>query len=62
MPHLSNWQEFGLTTGQDKQTEPVNEYDRVYGAWKCNVQYKTKPEAQVVLPNTPEPFANIRSK
>ena len=62
MPHLPNWQEFGVTTGQDKQTEPVNEYDRLYGTWTCNVKYVSKPEPEPVLPNTPSPFANVRSK
>lgn len=37
-PDQPNWQEMGITTGSDKQTEAVNEYDKRYGTYKDKVQ------------------------
>jgi len=57
MPHLPNWQEMGQTTGSDKQTEAVNEYDKNYGTYKDDIDAVPTDERLPTqqMPKAPDP-------
>lgn len=62
MSHLPNWQEYGVTTGQDKDSkEPVQEHDKNYGTYKDNITPVPTddrlPTANMPKAPDPNPFA-----
>ena len=60
MSHEPNWQEYGLTTGSDKQKEPVDVHDENYGKYHDTVADVSVPErlptAQMPMAPAPMPF------
>ena len=61
MSHQPNWQEYGITTGQDKPSkEPVEQHDKNYGTYKDAVEGVPTddrlPTAQMPKAPDPSPF------